>query len=83
MPETRTIKEYTDGVLVNEIPYEVSDKQLDVEQAINNLVDLLPQARHLFKDWDTATSTEKDRVLKAALAFMIVGLAHEIPDDAG
>ena len=28
MPETRYIREYKDGVLVNQIPYEVSDEQL-------------------------------------------------------
>ncbi len=33
MPETRYIEEYKDGVVVNRIPYEVSDEELEKEEA--------------------------------------------------
>lgn len=32
MPETRYTKEYKDGILVNAIPYEVTDEELAQEQ---------------------------------------------------
>ena len=37
MPETRYIEEYKDGVVINKIPYTVSDEQLADETETNAL----------------------------------------------
>ena len=40
MPETRYIEEYKDGVVVNKIPYEVSDEELEREKAEETISEL-------------------------------------------
>jgi len=44
MPETRYIEEYKDGKLVNRIPYEVSDEELQVEADEARLKEILDMA---------------------------------------
>ena len=41
MPETRYVKEFKDGVLVNQVPYEVSDEQLADEKARRDIDELM------------------------------------------
>ncbi len=44
MPETRYIEEYKDGKLVNRIPYEVSDEELQEEADRARLREILGMA---------------------------------------
>ena len=47
MPETRYIEEYENGILVNQIPYEVSDEELADEaeaEGIKLVIERLPDA---------------------------------------
>ncbi len=46
MPETRYIEEYKDGKLINKIPYQVSNEELERERAEQTVVELssLPDA---------------------------------------
>ena len=46
MPETRYIKEFTNGKLTAEIPYEVSDEELEREEIENtiNYLSVLPDS---------------------------------------
>jgi len=47
MPETRYIEEFTDGKLTAEIPYEVSDEELQAEAAdarLKEIANMSPQA---------------------------------------
>ena len=55
MPDTKYLREYTDGVLTAEIPYEVSDEELTEETEVKLLSDIiqkLPDANPLKMLWD-------------------------------
>uniref|UniRef100_A0A6M3K909 Uncharacterized protein n=1 Tax=viral metagenome TaxID=1070528 RepID=A0A6M3K909_9ZZZZ len=72
MPETRYIREYTDGELSSEVPYEVSDEQLRKEELdhqfneVHAVVGLLA-----YNNWGSVTSAQKDTVLKNILGWAL------------
>ena len=51
MPEIRYIHEYTDGLLVNRIPCEVSDEQLYQEQLAEEFNSVHTQAIQALNNW--------------------------------
>ena len=60
MPETRYIEEYDGkGNLVNKIPYEISDEQLERE-----FNDVHTQAILALNNWSSLTAKQKDTILK-------------------
>ena len=60
MPETRYIEEYDNqGNIINNIPYEVSDDELEKEQAEEDLAELFSMAD------DQVTVPEVGKFLKA------------------
>lgn len=72
MPETRYIKEFDNqGNLINQIPYEVSDEQLLIEQLgaeSNSYHTLAVQA---YNGWASLTAAQKDKILKFLLGYYL------------
>ena len=71
MPETRYVDEYTDGVLSNRIPYEVSDEELYQESLAQEFNDVHEQAILALKHWDSLTISQKDTILRNLLKWAL------------
>lgn len=64
MPGTRYVDEFTDGVLVNRVPYEVSDEELYQEALAQEFNDVHEVAIQALQNWGSLTMAQKDTVLK-------------------
>jgi len=64
MPETSYIREYTDGELTAEIPYEVSDEELYQEQLDYEFNAAHEVAIKALNNWGKLTNAQKDVLLK-------------------
>lgn len=71
MPETRYIREYQNGVLVNQIPYEVSDEELYQEQLTDEFNVAHETAILALKNWDSLTTAQKSNILKGLLKWCL------------
>ncbi len=71
MTETRYIQTYQDGVLIDSEPYEVSDEELQVEQAEAETKEANDNALAAYNNWDSLNQLQKDRVLKGLLGDFI------------
>ena len=71
MPETRYVEEYKDGVLVNKIPYEVSDEQLYQEQLAKEMNEVHEKAILALKNWGSLTLAQKDAILKGLVKWAL------------
>ena len=71
MPETRYYREYTDGVLTLELPFEVSDAQLFTERLAKEANENHVLALAAYKNYGSLTVAQKDQVLKFLLGFYL------------
>lgn len=71
MPETRYIQEFKDGVLVQQIPYEVSDEEIYQEQLRVEFNEVHDQAIIALDNWDSLTIAQKDLILKKLLKWAL------------
>jgi len=71
MPETRYIREYTDGELSSEVPYEVSDEQLRKEELDHQFNEVHVAGLLAYNNWGSVTSAQKDTVLKNILGWAL------------
>jgi len=67
MLEIRYIREFKDGVLVNEIPYTVSDEELVQEQLERDANDASHNCANALDDWDNLSNSGKREIVKDAL----------------
>ena len=72
MPETRYVDVYdSQGNLIAQEPYEVSDEQLHDEQLTAQSNDRLHQALLALEHWATLTPAQKDLILKNLVLYVL------------
>lgn len=72
MPETREIVTYNSkGKVVERVPYEVSDEELELEGLDKDIQSYIETGRAALKDWSTLTAAQKYEALKFVLLFVI------------
>ena len=71
MAEIRYVREYENGQLVNQIPYEVSDEQLYQEQLAAEFNSAHEQAVLALKNWGSLTLARKDAILKGLIRWAL------------
>lgn len=69
MPETRYVRGFKAGVLVEEIPYEVSDEQLADEAEAKDINDIIKTI--LAMDWKTFTKEQLATILQKVCKRLI------------
>ncbi len=72
MPQTRYREEYQNGVLVNRIPYQVSDAEILYGQTTAEYNAYHTLAVQAYRNWGVLTPTQKDRILQFLLGFYLV-----------
>ena len=71
MTETRYTKRYKNSVLVEEIPYEVSDEELEIERVESATSEANDNALVAYQNFDSLTLAQKNRILKGLLGDFI------------